>query len=188
MARKSIITIANEQVDIRIACELIGISLPEIPEGRSVKVHCPFGDIYHSDGGVETAFRVYPHSNSAYCFACSEFFTPVGLYAKANNLRWEDAALALLDRIGYKPVSLADRWASIVHSEDPPDTAMLAQALKTYCSRSVENWQTVQFEPSIAQMLDRCLALLDRVSNAEEARTWLDASKIAMKKVLVVRA
>lgn len=150
-----------------------------------MKVHCPFGDLYHSDQGIEAAFRIYPGSNSAFCFAGCGYFTPVGLAAMAWDRPKEEVAADLLDRVGYKPVSLAQAWAGLQVREEPPDTAMLALALRTYCERVAPGWAERQFEPGIGAVLDRCLALLPRVKTPDDAEQWLQVTKRVMCRTLV---
>src|SRR6266568_5256393 len=103
MKRRSVITIANEQVSILLVCDLIGMSVPSEISGRSYKTNCPFGEFYHSDGGAVKAFRIYPDTNSAHCFASCGYFTPVWLASSAWGRRPTEVAVQLLDRIGYKP-------------------------------------------------------------------------------------
>jgi hypothetical protein len=178
---RSEIGVANEKVSIVLACNLIGMDIPEdVGSRRSVKVHCPFGEIYHVDQGYEAAFRIYPDSNSAFCFAGCGYFTPVSLCAHAWGTPSATVAVELLERVGVKPVSLADAWAQVASHEPAPDAVLLAQALKTFCRRTCLNWEQIQFEPAVAATLTRCLALLDLVGTEADAGTWLAACKRVM--------
>lgn len=174
---------ANEQVDILDVCRWVGMRVPyEVP--RSLKVRCPFGELAHTDHGVAPAFRIYPDTNSSFCFACG-FFSPVWLAASVWGMTRREAATALLDRIGYKPVSLAQLWANVVAApEPPPDTTYLGLALRTYCDRIDTEWCRRQFETRTAHTLDRCLALLSHVRTSEQARLWLTHSKLIMSRVM----
>lgn len=177
------VTVANETVPITTACQLVGMSIPDdIGYGRSMKVHCPFGDIWHSDQGAEATMRVYVESNHVYCFSRCGYFTPVSLVAAAWDLTWRNAAVELLERIGHKPVSLAEAWAQVGRRDDTPDQTLLGEALKTWCRRAAPDWDDDQFHPRIAATLTRCLALLDRVTTADEARVWLSGCKEAMTR------
>lgn len=185
LRRPSPVTVANEQVSIVTVCQLVGVDVPDdIGSGRSRKVHCPFGEVYHSDHGAAAAMRIYPDSNSAWCFSCSMYFTPVKLAAQAWDQDPQTAALRLLDRVGYRPVDLAQAWASVTSYEPEPNRALLADALKTYCRRIAPGWGQQQFEPRVAATLTRCLALLDLVKTDEDVKTWLESCKTAMKRVL----
>lgn len=175
--------VANDLVPIATACQLIGMEIPEI-YGRSVKVRCPFGAVYHSDGGVDPAMRVYPDTNHAFCFAGCGAFSPVWLVRQAWGIDSQTAAAELLDRIGHKPVSLAQAWADVVSHEEPPDTVLLAEALKTYCARVVPDWGNVQYRAPAGPLLNRCLRLLDLVNTDAEARVWLERCKLAMRSLL----
>lgn len=181
MKTRSFIDEANERVSIIQVCRLIGM---QVSEGGYGKHKCPFGDLSHSDGGVTPSFRIYTETNSAYCFACRKFMTPVYIYAQAKDKRYKDAAEDLLEIIGWKPVSQAQHWANSVAPEVSVDVSMLGLALRTYCARICVEWEDVQFLPDIAQLLGRCLALLDRIRTPEEAERWLNTCKIVMAKKL----
>lgn len=188
--RRSAVSIANDKVPIVLACRWIGMNIDDdIAYGRSsVKVHCPFGAVYHSDQGVEPSFRIYPDSNSAYCFACSTYYSPVWLVAMAWDVQPAEVAVALLERIGVKPVSLADAWAKAAEREVAPDHSLLSEALKTFCARIAADWDDAQFEPAIAGLLSRCLALLELVTAEPDARQWLDGCKKVMRSALDERS
>lgn len=173
---------ANKRVSIVKVCRLIGM---DVSEGASYKERCPFGDVMHSDGGVAKAFRIYTETNSAYCFSCRAAYTPVKLYAEAKELRRQEAALSLLEEVGWKPVSQAQRWAELVApAKESVDLSMLALALRTYCARVCPEWDELQLSPEISEMLGKCLALLDRVHTEEEAQQWLETCKSVMLKKL----
>lgn len=156
------------------------MDLPEgFANGRNMKVFCPFGDLYHSDGGVEAAMRIYPDSNSLYCFAGCGGFGPVSLVAHAWDLTRRAAARELLERTGITGPSRASVWAQR-ELVDPPDRVLLAEALKTFCRRRVVAWSTTQFDPVVAARLSACLALLDHVATDEDAGRWLEVCKAAM--------
>lgn len=179
MTRKpAVVKLADEQVDILVACRIVGMDLPDTIE-RSAKVHCPFGEIYHSDHGVDPAMRIYPQSNSAWCFSCSHYYTPTLLVARAWDVTLRAAATALLQRTGYRPPSPQDVWDQVV-AEPAVDRTALAEALKTFCRRAVPHWDAVQFEPDVSEQLDRCLRLLDLVHDEADGRKWLSACKMSM--------
>lgn len=185
MNRPSVVTVANEQVSIVTVCQMLGTELPDdVGAGRSRKVHCPFEQVYHSDGGVAAAMRIYPESNSAYCFSCSYYYTPVNLAARAMGVDQRTAAARLLDRVGYRPLDLAAAFRAVSSYEPQPDKALVADALKTYCRRIEPHWSRRQFEPVVAAALTRCLSLLDLVISADDVALWLARCKDAMRRVL----
>lgn len=185
---RSPVTIANEVVSIITACQLVGMDLPDdLGMGRTRKLHCPFGDTSHPDFGVDPAFRLYIESNHAYCFAGCGYFTPTRLYAHAVDVHQRAAALDLLERVGYRPVSLAQAWARVSAPESTPDLASLRAALQTFCARVCPTWSVRQFDPDVAQTLGRCLALLDRVRSDADAGRWLVGVKTVMTRVLTDR-
>lgn len=182
---RSPVALANEQVSIFTACRLVGLDLPEdAGYGRPIKIHCPFGDLSHIDGGVEAAFRVYPESNSAFCFAGCGYFTPVWLVAHAWDLDTTTAAQDLLERAGIRPPTLAAAWAQASTADVVPDPALLREALTTFCRRVRPDFDELQFTPAVASWLTRCLVLLDRVATNADAQTWLTGCKQAMNAVL----
>jgi hypothetical protein len=188
VATTNVIAVANEQVPIVTVCQMVGVELPDdVAVGRSRKVHCPFGELYHSDSGIEATMRVYPDSNSAYCFSCSAYYTPVSLAAKAMDVDRQTAARLLLDRIGYRPLSLAAVWKQVSAYEPALDRSMLAEALKTFCRRIEPAWSRRQFDADVAATLTRCLSLLDLVVTADDASLWLNSCKTVMASNLETR-
>jgi hypothetical protein len=183
---RSIVSVANDLVDIRFACSLIGLDVPEIPDGKSIKIHCPFGGVWHRDQGIEKAFRVYPSTASCYCFACAKYFSPVSLVATAWDRDEEEIAGILLGKIGYIPEGSEERWEQLVSHVPVVDTAVLAEALKMFCGRIFEDWSFCQFSDPFASSLGRCLALLPLVESEEQAVEWLSVSKRVMSSLFGV--
>jgi len=179
-----VVTVANEKVSIVTVLTMLGVEVDDIGMGRARKVHCPFGGLYHSDQGLSPAMRVYPDSNSAYCFSCAAYYTPVGLAAKGLDTTWRKAATHLLDRIGYRPMDLAAQFKDALEYEPEPDKALLADALKTYCRRIDPDWARRQFEPRVAGILTRCLSLLDLVTSQDDVHLWLCKCKEVMRRAL----
>lgn len=177
---------ANEQVSIIAVCKMVGVELPEdLTFSRSLKVACPFGPYYHSDGGRDPAMRVYEDGNHAYCFSCSQYFTPVTLAAQALEVDRRTAALILLDRAGLRPPDAAEAWRRARQYEPEPDRALLAEALKTFCRRIDSGWTARQFDPNVASVLTRCLSTLDLVRTPQDVTLWLNRCKRAMTQVLM---
>lgn len=178
----SIIDLANDKVPIEYVCRLFDL---EVIENNRGKVHCPQGEFYHSDGGSEPTMRIYSDSNSAYCFRCATAFSPVWMFAQVRGCKPREAAQTLLEMIGHKPPSVADLWEQFNNPEPiAPDTASLAVALKTYCSRLASDWKTRQFDANVSDKLTKCLTLLDYVVTEEQAVQWLKATKAVMRQVL----
>jgi hypothetical protein len=183
--RPSEIRLADEKVPILAACQLIGMNLPDdIAYGRAVKVHCPFGELFHNDGGTEAAMRIYADSNHVYCFAGCGFFGPVGLVSHAFDITRRAAARELLARAGIRMPTPREVWDAATTHVEPPDTALLAEALKTFCRRTAPAWESDQYRPDVAERLTRCLGLLDHVVTPQAADQWLTACKTIMARVL----
>jgi len=179
---------ANKKVSIYLVCGLIGMDLSEGREGSSIKTYCPFGRFFHSDGGKEAAFRVYAESNSAYCFSCKKYFSPVSLYSSATDLSSKASAEFLLEKIGYKKPSPEEIWNNVQPKDPEPDKSMLNKALRFYCQRISNDWSRDQFLPEVSEVLDRCLTMLDSVRNTEDADFWMRGSKAVMARVLESKA
>lgn len=177
------INIANERMDIIATCRFIGMHLGDFAV-QSIKTYCPFGEMLHADGGRSKSFRVYPATNSAYCFACAMVFTPVRLVATERDIPEATAAEILLEEVGYVAPDYLSRWDAAWNPEVTVDTDGLANALKLACARMSQNWEEVQFDDSVSSVLQKCLAPLSKVTTEDEARAWLGTTKKVMKQVL----
>lgn len=176
------VTIANERVSLVELLGVLGHDCPYPPEGRSVKIHCPFG-FEHSDHGNEAAFRVYS-GNTGFCFAGHGFMTPVWLAAQSWDVEPAEAAQRLLNHIGYVDVSDVDLVRELL--EAPPelvDKDALGAALRVWCERQ-DDWRQFEYSEPVTKAIDQLWSLLPRVSCASEAARWLDVGKIVMARVM----
>lgn len=177
------IRLANESMDITAACRFIEMNLGDFAIA-SVKTYCPFGELMHEDGGRGKAFRVYPATNSAYCFACGKAYRPCSLIATDRDISEAEAAEIILEEVGYIPPDIDSRWEAVTAEESSVDRDALANALKTACSRYAPDWETRQFDEDIATMLRKCLSASRNVTTEEEAREWLGVTKKVMSQAL----
>lgn len=177
------IALANTEVSIVDACKLIG--MPSMDYQYSIKMYCPFGQVTHGDGGATKSFRVYMESNTAYCFACAERYTPTKLVALEKDISLEEAAQFLLELYKVKP-SVDDRWAELT-AEKPfaLDSADLTESLKVYCRRIDPDWETHQFVPEVAETFQKCLSLIPLIRTEKERDQWREAAKSLMTQRLV---
>lgn len=181
------ITTANEEVSIVKVCAGLGMELPaSVDMMEKYKAYCPWGGMFHADGGMKKAFMIYPGANTAYCFAGCGHFTPVRLKAMANDINEADAADLLLTEIGWIGEDLDARWAAANQKEEFVQVADLAQALKVYCGRIDSQWEQRQFDQQVASRLSECLGVLDSVTTKEQATRWLAVAKRAMAITLGV--
>lgn len=180
------IELANTSVKITDVLASIGIYVPAVTSnGTSRKISCPFGPVYHSDGGLEKTMRVFHASNSCYCFRCTKRYDPVSLTAEANDCSFYNAAMMLLDQVDLAPKSIEQRWAEVLQPEiKEVDLIALADALKMYCSRICSNWITRQLDPDVGVKLNMCLELLPSVKSEQDAVKWLQVCKQAMNQTL----
>ena len=180
-------TLANENADIISVARLIGMQVPDFSYSASIKLYCPFGEVSHADGGSSKAFRIYPETNSSYCFACGEAYSPVRLLATAQDISLTEAADYLLELAGVTEEGTDERWEQLTSKQESPiSTAELAEALKVYCSRVDSGWAERQLEPAVATTFQRCLELLGSVRTSADADQWLGATKQVMAKKLGV--
>lgn len=175
------IKLANERMSIVQACHEIGMWTPDIP--GAMKMNCPFEDIWHSDGGRARAFRIYEDTNSAYCFACQQYYNPVKLISLERDISEEQAAEVILELTGYAEPSVDEAWAEVTREQEF-STETLPEALKVACQRISPAWETRQFEESVATKFRQCLGLLPKVRSEADATLWLDTSRKIMRNVL----
>jgi hypothetical protein len=177
--------LANREISILYVAGCVGVDVPELDGLRSnVKVYCPFGELYHSDGGDESALRLYPDTNTGWCFAEQMFFTPTSLYARAMNLPRQEAARELLDRVNYRPPSFVHLWAEVNEAKVEIDRAALGAALQEFCARVSPAWETKQFEEDTSVVLGKCLDLLLKVETTSDVEAWLGTCKKVMEMQL----
>jgi hypothetical protein len=183
--RTSWIDEANNLISIADVLGSQGVYVPDnVRQGGTKKVHCPFG-FYHSDNGLSKAMRVYGASNTAYCFSCSKSYSPVTLAAAAWDCSLNAAALRLLEDIGYKRKTVAERWAEATAEKTSEiDILELAEALKIYCAGISPDWEMLQLQDDVAALLNRCLSLVKAVKTDEQADKWLIVCKQAMASKL----
>ena len=183
MSEQNIIALANERMSIIDACNELGMDVFDFSVA-SLKVHCPFEQISHPDGGQSKAMRIYPGTNSAWCFACQQYFTPVILISMDRDLSPEDAAQYILDKTNYVKPDYISQWEALTEVKIEIDTDALAETLKVACRRMAPNWEERQFEDAVSDKLRRCLGMLPKLKTKEDASKWLDVSKMAMRQTL----
>lgn len=83
----------DEAVDIYDVADRYGLGWGE-NTGKASQVHCPM----HNDSTPSA--RVYPDSNSGYCWTCQKSFGPIALTASQEGIGWSAAAEMLARRHG----------------------------------------------------------------------------------------
>lgn len=177
---ESPIKLARELMTINEACIEVGMG----DVSGMAKTYCPFGSVFHADGGRSRAFKVYPDTNTAYCFACQKVYDPVSLIATDKDITFRAAAELILEMKAYVSPDYQTRWEALTTEKVEVDTEALQDALRIACSRMVPDWETRQFEDRVATKLTQCLALARKVKNDEDGRKWLDMTKQAMRQAL----
>lgn len=171
-------------VDMRVSIvgllRQLSVNVPDVEYG-SVKVYCPFG-ILHIDHGLTRTMRVYPETNTAFCFADCGHFTPTKLGAQAWDLSRADAADRLMDQVEIETEKpLVESLFKV--DVERPSSESLSEALRVYCQR-MKGWGSVEFTSEVSAKLGQCLDLLPGVVSAQDAGRWLDGSKVAMSQVV----
>jgi len=175
--------LATERVPITQVLSKLGVWVGESRSGKQ-KVYCPFGEVYHPDHGQKKSMLIYYDSNTCYCFAGCGHFSAVKLWAFANDLSLEQAAIQMLDWIGHAPKSVDERIEQAQQEKFDPQPEMLALALKRFCYRVDPGFEIHQTDPDVARKLAVCLDLLETVHSKEDVTKWLEATKTAMSKIL----
>lgn len=179
---KDLIRVANEKISIYSVCTLVGVDMYQ-GYGSNSKLYCPFGNMYHIDGGNTRAFRVYFDTNSAYCFACSQYFNSVDLFAQYNDMSREQSAEVLLDMAGWKEPTYEEKWEKI-NEKEAFNTASVIEALNIYCGGIRDDWNFAQLQEPYSSAYLKCLNVTERIDTLEKAQKWLEVSKNLMRKVL----
>jgi hypothetical protein len=144
--------------------------------GRPYKAFCPSGSSYHSDGGLQAALRVYPDTNTGYCFLCSWFVTPVKLVAVAKDITEPEALALLLDKFspGDEPQAATET--------DALGLSDLRSALVLYHqSLLARQGMSLTEDPTgSSEVLAQALSLLSLVKTQDDAVKWLSVGKQAV--------
>ena len=178
MPKFSRVETANRIIPFARAAQWAGLWTRDDARERGSKVSCPF--CY--DGGTrDPAFRIYP--DHGFCFAGCGPFSVVRLLAQSWELTPEEAAWKALEKHGWKPPTLENRWADAIR-EPEPDRGYLAQALVLYCEGIEPAWAARQYEKPVADLLSQCLGLLPQVSTGPECELWLGTCKKIMFRCL----
>jgi hypothetical protein len=186
VSRDSPVALANRRIPFATACRWAGVDVPGgVPE-HGIKIHCPFEEYAHDDGGTSPAFRIYP--DHGWCFAESEHFTPVKLCALVWGCTPEEAARQMLVQAGVADPDYRAQWQRLSNWSQPADVDGLAAALRVWCSRTCPRWPVRQYDSAVAAKLAQCLGLLSRVRTEADCRMWLAGCKKAMAQVLRERS
>lgn len=181
--KQSVISLASERISISQVLSKLGVYVGEARGGKQ-KIYCPFGHLYHSDTGAKKAMIVYYDTNSCHCFAGCGTFTPVKLWAFANDLSLEQAALQILDWVGYAPKTVEERIEEAQQEKLDIQPELLAEALKRFCARTDPEWALHQVDAEVARKLSQCLDLLSTVQTKEDIEKWRRVTKEVMRKIL----
>jgi hypothetical protein len=163
--------IANEQVPFTTAAKWAGLGSDT--RDRGLKTACP-------SCGEAGAMRVYP--GHGYCFAERRGFSSVSLLAEVWEMSREAAAVAALEKIGYRPPGYEDLWEGVQREPEVAREA-LATALRTWCAANCPDWTRVQYDGDVARVLPACLARLPLVRTEADCTLWLEKCKQVMGRV-----
>lgn len=168
---------------VTILGDFFGIEAAHGEEG--FKTQCPIG-YEHSDGGSANALRVYPSSNSSWCFSHSQRFGPIELAELYFNLPRVQAARSLLQHYGISlhPPTTDQRWATLQESRvHRPDTGVLRE-LFLKKARSLPGYDTHQYDPEVTAVVSKILRSAEDMGfdpTEEDVEKWLQTSEKIMK-------
>jgi len=161
--------------------EVTGAYYPTF-DGASPKLKCPYSGLYHES---TRSMRIYPQTNSAHCFSCGEYMTPLRLVTAFKGMSDEEAVSWIKTQAGYTDPDPEDRWDELMAEKAPrPKAEYLVAALKTACSRIEPRWKDLQFETEVSHRFTQCLSLLSKVRTESDGKVWLARSTDLMATVL----
>lgn len=182
---ESAIEIANRLVPLWKVLQLTSVHVPDFSHGKSVKARCPYADMYHLTEDASKSMRVYPESNTGYCYMGCGVLTPVSVHARINGISYKAAAFRLLDLVGHKLKTLDEKWNDAVRSEPVFNREGYRDALVEYCRfLSGSDWTLMQYEERITSRMSSAFLVLDKASSDEDAYRWLEAAKSVMKQAI----
>jgi hypothetical protein len=171
---------ANRSVSIeKVLFDHFGI---EVGPGKNP---CPF-DFEHSDGGQDKALRVYPDTNSAYCFALHGVLDPVKLFSLKGDNRPLYAAQLLMRAYGIdtRPKGWRERYNDIALQREtsvrqiPPGSVV--EALQA-ALRQDQGYVAHQFHPDVLRAVEGQLDAIDKLvsqtTDIKEIQEWLTQAK-----------
>lgn len=175
---------ANRLVPIIDVLGWVGVFVPEFST-KSRKARCPYADMYHLDADANKSMRVYSDTNTANCFSGCGTLNPVSIFAKMNDLSFNSAAQQLLDKIGYKPKTSAERWNEAVNFTAPLNREAYRDSLMEYCfCAAPQKWDILQYSDSVSGPMGKFLEVLNRAESENDAKMWLEAAKTSMSTII----
>jgi hypothetical protein len=179
-----IIEQANAVPILDVLRDFMGIDIPD-SGSRSWKDNCPFG-FEHPDGGRDKGWRVYPSTNSSYCFVMHGGMTPVRLISLRKDVNSKRAAYIILENYGLlKGRGWRERYAAVASERELKGNsigspAVLVEALHS-ALRVEPKYMERCFETEFAEGLETCLEKLDALlaehADEEQVRAWFIDSK-----------
>lgn len=173
---------ANDLPILDVLRDWFELNIPDSGD-RSWKDYCPFG-WEHPDGGVDRGWRVYPSTNSSYCFVLHGALRPVRMVQMRDDVRATIAAKKLLEHYGkLRPRGYRQRMEELIAAREMVRTSLgspadLIEALQHNLFR-MPGYIEHQYDPKVAAAVDAALGrlddmLADRSADTERVRAWLD--------------
>lgn len=72
----------------------IGMVVPD--RAFPFQIHCPF----HGSGDTNPSARVYPATDSFYCWTCKKNYNPIAVIAAYHGISYADALRSVIERYG----------------------------------------------------------------------------------------
>lgn len=171
--------------------DFMGIDIPNTGS-KSWKTDCPF-NFEHGDGGRDKGWRVYPSTNSSYCFVLHGVLDPVRLIMLRKDLSAKRAAYVILENYGLlKSRNYRERYDQIVaeremRSAGVGQPAVLVEALHSSVRadpRYIEKQFDVEFNVVLEKALEELDVLLARKADGDEVRVWFVKANADLSRAL----
>lgn len=152
----------------------------EANEEGVTKTYCPEGE-EHSDKGRSPTLKVFPDSNSAWCFSHSKMYNPAQLAKVAVGSSRVESCKKILElyKISTAPPTVEERNQILDEMEksEEIDVDEAREALFTY-ARTLKGWNYGQYRPTVVKAINSVLReLKDTDSSFESMDDWLTSSK-----------
>jgi hypothetical protein len=182
---------ANEEASIfDVMKDFCAIEVPE--GGRSYKTFCPF-QVEHPHA-LDKNFRVYPATNTAYCFEMHGLLRPVRIVQLQRDVKATKAAVSILERYGLmKPRKYGARFNEMLVEREQQipelgEMSYIVEALHTSL-RSHPAYDEVQYRASFQNALDEELGRLNQLVenryDVSSVRSWFEAARDRLRAIVV---
>lgn len=146
---------------------------------KSAKWDCPW-NYEHGDGGLDRGFRVYPDTNTAYCFIIHGSMDPVRVVQIQEGVPRAVAAKRVCEKYGLRKPPWRDRYAQLVLEREAAgkivNSATLGEALHRAIGIDADPWRNPKLAEAFTRALDEMEEVIPLATEAE-MRDWYRVAK-----------